>query len=165
MGLDSYLYKKTSVEVGGDTPLNERYSVEVKKGGFNSKIKPERISYIIEHVGYWRKFNALHNYIVENYADGRDEFQKIGLHEDDLREMLNTLNQAKDVLDRNVSDEVKADKLSRILPTAEGFFFGSNEYDDYYAENVAYTISLLTDLLDECEGCEDDCIFYYQASW
>ena len=162
MGLDSYLYKKTYVQNWEHTPSERMYSVSVKKGGFNSKIKPERISYIIEQVGYWRKFNALHNHIVENYADCRDECQQIGLHEDDLREILNTLNQAKDVLDRNVSDEVKADKLSRILPTSEGFFFGATEYGDYYEECVDYTISVLTDLLDECD---DDCTFYYQASW
>jgi hypothetical protein len=152
MGLDSYLYKKTYVQ-----NWENNYP--------DSKIKPERISYIVEDVGYWRKFNALHNYIVENFADGRDDYQHIGLTEGGLRNILDTLQEAQGVLDSDASYEFKSDKLSEILPTAEGFFFGSNEYDDYYAENVAYTISLLTDLLDECEESEDDCSFYYQASW
>jgi hypothetical protein len=152
MGLDSYLYKKTYVR-------------NWENNSPDSKIKPERISYIVEDVGYWRKFNALHNYIVENFADGRDDYQHIGLTEGGLRNILDTLQEAKDILDSDASDEEKSDKLSDVFPTAEGFFFGSNEYDDYYAENVAYTISLLTDLLDECEGCEDACSFYYQASW
>jgi hypothetical protein len=152
MGLDSYLYKKTYVQ-------------NWENNSPDSKIKPERISYIVEDVGYWRKFNALHNYIVENFADGRDDYQHIGLTEGGLRNILDTLQEAQEVLDSDASYEFKSDKLSEILPTAEGFFFGSNEYDDYYAENVAYTISLLTDLLDECEESEDDCSFYYQASW
>jgi hypothetical protein len=165
MGLDSYLYKKNYVENWEHTPSERRYSVDVKKGGLECNIKPERISYIIEQVGYWRKFNALHNYIVENYADGRDECQQIYLDEDNLRELLNTLEEAQDVLLSAFSDEFKSGKLSKILPTSEGFFFGSTAFDDYYAESVAYTISVLTDLLDECEECGDDCSFYYQASW
>ena len=149
MGLDSYLYKKTYVQ-------------NWENNSPDSKIKPERISYIVEYVGYWRKFNALHNYIVENFADGRDDYQHIGLTEGDLRNILNTLQEAKYILDSDASDELKSDKLSDVFPTAEGFFFGATEYGDYYAECVDNTILLLTDLLDECD---DYCSFYYQASW
>jgi hypothetical protein len=139
--------------------------VVVKQGGLKCNIKPERISYIIEQVGYWRKFNALHGYIVDTFASGEDNCQQIYLDNYSLIQILDTLKRAKDILDSDASDEEKSDKLSDVFPTAEGFFFGSTDYEDYYAENVAYTISLLTDLLDECEESEDDCSFYYQASW
>jgi hypothetical protein len=162
MGLDSYLYKKTYVENWEHTPEDRRYSVSVKKGGLKCNIKPERICYIIEQVGYWRKFNALHNYIVNTFASGEDNCQQISLDEDDLRNILNTLQEAKYILDSDASDEVKSDKLSDVFPTAEGFFFGATEYGDYYAECVDDTILLLTDLLDEFGELPD---FYYQASW
>ena len=162
MGLDSYLYKKTYVENWEHTPKDRRYSVSVKKGGLKCNIKPKRVCYIIEQIGYWRKFNALHNYIVNTFASGEDNCQQISLDEDDLRNILNTLQEAKYILDSDASDELKSDKLSDVFPTAEGFFFGSTAFDDYYAENVAYTISVLTDLLEE-DGDYPD--FYYQASW
>jgi hypothetical protein len=152
MGLDSYLYKKTYVQ-------------NWENNSPDSKIKPERISYIVEDVGYWRKFNALHNYIVENFADGRDDYQHIGLTEGGLRNILDTLKQAKYILDSDASDEEKSDKLSDVFPTAEGFFFGSTDYEDYYAECVDNAILLLSDLIDECDDDNYSYSFYYQASW
>jgi hypothetical protein len=165
MGLDSYLYKKTYVQNWEHTSPERRYSVVVKQGGLKCNIKPERISYIIEQVGYWRKFNALHGYIVDTFASGEDNCQHISLEEDDLIQILDTLKQAKYILDSDASDEVKSDKLSDVFPTADGFFFGSTFYADYYAECVDITIILLSDLIDECEDDNYSYSFYYQASW
>jgi hypothetical protein len=165
MGLDSYLYKKTYVQNWELDSPEEKYSVEVKKGGFNSKIKPERISYIIEQVGYWRKFNALHGYIVDTFASGEDNCQQIYLDNYNLIQILDTLKQAKDILDSDASDEVKSDKLSDVFPICEGFFYGSTDYGDYYAECVDDTILLLMDLIDECDDDNYSHSFYYQASW
>jgi len=161
MGLDSYLYKKTYVENWEHTPKDKRYSVSVKQGGLKCNIKPKRICYIIEQVGYWRKFNALHGYIVDTFASGEDNCQQIYLDNYSLIQILDTLKQAKDILDSDASDEEKSDKLSDVFPTSEGFFFGATEYGDYYAECVDNTILLLTALLDE----SGDDNFYYQASW
>jgi hypothetical protein len=165
MGLDSYLYKKTYVQNWEHDSPEKRYSVDVKQGGFNSKIKPERISYIIEQVGYWRKFNALHGYIVDTFASGEDNCQQIYLDNYSLIQILDTLKQAKDILDSDASDEEKSDKLSDVFPTAEGFFFGSTDYEDYYAECVDNAILLLSDLIDECDDDNYSYSFYYQASW
>ena len=66
MGLDMYLSKKTYVKNWDYNEANPKHFVSVKKDGtLRSDIKPERVSYIVEEVAYWRKFNALHNYIVE----------------------------------------------------------------------------------------------------
>lgn len=46
------------------------------------------------------------------------------------------------------------------LPPASGFFFGSTEIDEYYAEDLQNTIDQLEPLLKE-----SDVSFYYQSSW
>jgi hypothetical protein len=65
MGLDMYLSKKTYVKNWDYNETNPKHFVSVKKDGvLRTDIKPERISHVVEEVAYWRKFNALHNYIV-----------------------------------------------------------------------------------------------------
>jgi hypothetical protein len=49
-----------------------------------------------------------------------------------------------------------------LLPTQEGFFFGSTEYDEWYMESVKETHDKLSVLLDKIP---DGWSFKYQASW
>ena len=58
-----------------------------------------------------RKHPDLHGYIVEKYADGRDECQEIELSVNDLE------------------DIVRAIELDK-LPHTEGFFFGTPEWHE-----------------------------------
>lgn len=180
MGLDMYLYKKTYVKNWNFMSKEEKHTITIKKGGKKvTTIKPERISEITEEVAYWRKFNALHNWFVQKLADGVDDCREIYVTPKDLKELLETLKEVKTALDKagkkvvsvhtgwkngkeiyedmEVYDSTEVEKL---LPTAEGFFFGGTEYDDYYYNDVCKTIELLEELLKE--GAGD---FYYQASW
>ena len=50
------------------------------------------------YIGYLRDFNYLHEYIVDNFADGVDECQLIPLTKDDVVKILNHLNKIDDVL-------------------------------------------------------------------
>lgn len=99
---------------------------------------------------YWRKANAIHNYIVSNHADD-DNCTPIELDRDAVKELR---NRCLDVL----SDHSLAQEL---LPTTSGFFFGSTEYDEYYFEELERTEKELTELL------RDKTWDYleYQASW
>lgn len=114
-------------------------------------------------VGYWRKFNALHAYIVKNFAAGRDECQDILLTKRNINDLLSILKQVKEF----------PDKAEDLLPTSDGFFFGSLEYDDLYFDNVEYSIELFEKILKlfdqfEKEEDEDYHISYdiiYRASW
>lgn len=54
------------------------------------------------------------------------------------------------------------DVAEELLPTTEGFFFGSTEYDEWYMEDIKYTAERLTTLLNEAP---DNVEFYYRASW
>ena len=151
MGLDMYLYKKTYVKNWSFMSPEERVEVIIKTDNkYKKHIKPERISQIVEEVAYWRKFNALHNWFVENCQEGRDECQESYVDRDNLKDLVNLLKQIKE-------DHSKAEEL---LPTQEGFFFGNTNYDEWYFKDVEETLEVLEELLKE-EGGD----FYYHSSW
>jgi hypothetical protein len=66
MGLDMHLEKRTYVKNWNWTKLEERHEVIVTRGGQPTKIKPERITHIVEQVACWRKANAMHQWFVEH---------------------------------------------------------------------------------------------------
>ena len=150
MGLDMYLYKKTYVKNWSFMSPEERVEVIIKTDNkYKKDIKPERITYIVEEVAYWRKFNALHNWFVKKCQSGIDECQEIYVEIDKLKELVDILKQIKE-------DHSKAEEL---LPTQSGFFFGGIEYDEWYFKEVEKTLDILRSLLEE----EGD--FYYTSSW
>jgi hypothetical protein len=61
----------------------------------------------VERLGYWRKHPDLHGYIVQTFAGGVDECQRIELSADDLG---------------RIAAAVKAG----ALPKTRGFFFGES---------------------------------------
>lgn len=104
-------------------------------------------------IGYFRKFNALHKWIVHNLADDVDECQRIMLTREDMQKI------------REICIEILADssKAPTLLPTGEGFFFGGTDYDEYYMHNVQEAFELFSKILDTVDLKEYDII--YQASW
>lgn len=150
-----YLYRETYVKKWAHQSPEEQFEVTVKKGGETYKdINSENISTVSENIAYWCKFNALHNWIVENCANGRDECQRIYVPSEALVELYNTLKQVNE-------DNSKAEDL---LPTRGGFFFGSTDYDEYYFQEVEESINTLEPYIKNInEGSIAD--FYYQSSW
>lgn len=49
-----------------------------------------------------------------------------------------------------------------LLPTQSGFFFGSNDYDQYYYDDIKHTRDELERILSD-SNMEGD--FYYHSSW
>lgn len=101
-------------------------------------------------LGYWRKANAIHGYIVRRHADGVDKCQKIELTRADLvalrslcYEVLFNLHKARD-----------------LLPPTEGFFFGSYETDENYRQDLLDTAEIINKALETKKRT-----FIYQASW
>ena len=155
-----YLYKRTYVQNWEHNPPEQQHQIEVKKNGVvRNDIKPNRICYITEQVAYWRKFNALHGWFVNECAGGLDECQNIYVEEDKLVELLETL--------KKVSDNFTMAK--ELLPPTQGFFFGSDEVDEYYKEDVNSTIKIIEELLKEHEQSKEYGLysgdFEYRASW
>lgn len=154
MGLDMNLNKKTYVLNWGHTPSEERFDINITKGGkeFNA-IDTTKVVYIEEEVMYWRKANAIHQFFVDNCQDGKDDCRQSYVSQDVLVELLNNIN---DIL----NDHSKADDL---LPAQEGFFFGSTEYDEWYFDALKATKVMLEK--EMASPSWDNCSYYYQSSW
>ena len=149
MGLDMFLNRK-------------RYSHTNEKGN--------RV-YSEEEVGYWRKANQIHNYIVEHFANGEDNCQPIGLDLKDLENLLDvcekvrksitlvdgklvqsyTFNAQGEKEYHYIDGKVIKDTsiCEELLPTCSGFFFGNTDYNEWYVQDIDYTIDLLKKLIKE----------------
>ena len=101
-------------------------------------------------LGYLRKANAIHGWIVREKADNVDRCQKIPLTRDDLEQLrrvcLNVL--------------LNPEKAQDYLPPTTGFFFGSTEFDTCYFEDLQDTVKILDSALTTKKRR-----FVYQASW
>lgn len=64
-----------------------------------------------------------------------------------------------------------AEEIADLLPTTEGFFFGSTDYDEYYLDDINNTIEQLDNIIADHEEMVDDGVkeynlhYYYIASW
>ena len=161
MGLDMYLSKKTYVKRWDFQEDEKKHKVTVRLGGKVRKdIKADRISYIVEEVGYWRKANHIHNWFVQNVQDGRDECQESYLEIEQLKELRDVCKAVVEKKDEEFSKE--------HLPTESGFFFGGTEYDEYYYQDCEETIKMLDEVIKDEDKKPDACYgadYYYQASW
>lgn len=161
MGLDMYMTKRTSVKNWEHEKPEDKSEVIVKKGGkIDKSIKKKRISEIVEDVGYWRKANAIHAWIVKNVQEDEDDCKEYFFPEDKIKELLKLCKAIKkaSILEKGkIKNPLTAKKL---LPTQAGFFFGSEDYDEYYLECIEDTIKILTEALKDSKAD-----YYYQSSW
>ena len=152
MGLDSYLSRKTYVGAMWEH-RNVQGTIELPIKGTNIPIDLSKVSEIIEQVGYWRKANHIHKWFVDNCAHGADDCREVYVSFEQLKELL-ALCEA--VLSKKVKPHKK-------LPTTEGFFFGSDDYDDYYWRTTEYTVEVLKEIIGLGELSDVD--YYYRGSW
>lgn len=110
-------------------------------------------------IGYWRKFNALHSFIVDNYStNGEDDCRKIYLSLENLQEILDTLKKVK----------ANPGNAEDILPPRAGFFFGSTQIDEWYMRDIEYSIELFEEVIATVKRNDKRKNYYeiyYQASW
>ena len=104
-------------------------------------------------VAYWRKANAIHDWFVQNVQDGVDECQEAWVSREQLQELIDICKQIISV----------PEKAQNLLPTRNGFFFGSTDYDDWYLDQLQYTVDRLEKILLDPAFTKAD--FYYQSSW
>lgn len=152
MGLDMYLYKETYVKNWSFHKPEQKWNITATQGGKPSRIRPERVSTITEEIAYWRKFNALHAFIVNHFADGVDECQKIFLYDEQLKKIHHTLKTILD--DTSLAGE--------LMPPSQGFFFGSDEIGEWYWKDVENAYKVFSEILSDGEDYRE---YYYQASW
>jgi len=146
MGLDMYLNcKEYLFEEEG----------EKKAKALSPILKRDLIPNVISYEFiYWRKANAIHRWFVDNVQGGEDDCRSYPVSLENLKELLKVVNEV-------LNDRSKAKEL---LPTQEGFFFGSKEYDEYYFKDLKDTknkLDLLFNNLEDFEGL----YFEYHSSW
>lgn len=158
MGLDMYLTKRTYVQNWDYMTESEKNYVSIK-GADEKHIKSERVQYIIEQLCYWRKANHIHNWFVENVQGGEDDG-------DEYVVSLQNLKQLRDVCYEVMTDNDRAEEL---LPTKDGFFWGSTEYDEWYFNQTLNTYKILKGVVEEMEEYQKqinrNATMYYRASW
>ena len=120
---------------------------------YSSRLDPKSTTVAVEthEVGYWRKANAIHQWFVNNVQGGEDE---CNLHSVSREHML----ELKDLCTRVIENPALA---SELLPTSAGFFFGSEEYNEYYFHTLRQTITII----DACLAMSSEWEFGYCSSW
>jgi hypothetical protein len=190
MGLDMYLHKKTYVKNWEYMKEKDTHEVTVSRGGkIRTDIKPERISEIVEQVAYWRKANQIHSWFVHNVQNDVDNCGEYYVSIDQIKELVDL---CKRILDFSETFEGKVttgmqwspseghrviqeegsvmtppsiELAKKLLPSQEGCFFGSTDYNQFYLEDLRITIKQLEPLIEEIKGCDDCGSLYYHSSW
>jgi hypothetical protein len=158
MGLDQYLYAtkytcSNNVESEAWKKMNTDFLKLKKVIGEDAKYLDKSLPSISLQmkIGYWRKANAIHQWFVDNCQNGEDDCRDAYVSREKLEELLGVV---KEVL----ADHSKADEL---LPTQQGCFFGSTEYDKYYFQDLELTKKMLKNALSMPKEWD----FGYQSSW
>ena len=156
MGLDMYMMKvnrtnhsieellKIDENASPDNPTCKDFEVreyQYLKGVYS----------IFHEVAYWRKFNALHNWMVKFVQNGTDDCGYYKLYNDTLTELYNVLL------------EVHNTKNADLLPPVSGFFFGSTNIDQWYWDNVEESVEVIGEILNNFDWDKYD--LYYTSSW
>lgn len=136
MGLDMYLRGRKSLwAIDGAKPRME--------DGFP-------VSDMTLDLGYWRKHPNLHGFIVQTFAGGVDECQKIDLDHDAMVKIIDAIRHEQ-------------------LPHTTGFFFGQSYGTEEEAQEAIDIFTKAIAWLDAAPPPGDKNEFmrtvYYQASW
>jgi len=172
-----YLTKK--IYVGGNYEHNKiTGSINILKDGKPLAVDLSKLTYIEEEAIYWRKANAIHNWFISEVQDGVDEcmphwvsFKQLESLSKLCQETLDFLSECP-IIDKVVdagwsSSEGQLTKTIQvydvdledlpIVPTS-GFFFGSSHIDEWFVEDLEYTIKSIAELDPNAE-------YEYCSSW
>lgn len=127
MGLDMYMYQKT----------------KGKKFDLEKDIE----------VAYWRKHNALLNFIEQMLEKPIENTVPQPLTKENLEEILEV---SKAIYYRQADPDT-------IMPTIRGFFFGSTDYDEGYFHDAKITVEQISEILSDTNFDEEE--IYFWAWW
>jgi hypothetical protein len=201
MGLDMYLYAEKYIPAYDLEFLhtthdykrtdNLEYADVIEASKMDTLPSTEFASVMVrKQVGYWRKANAVHGWIVRNMADGIDECQDIRMTREDLKLLRDKCVEAiadRDNATPHVNRTIKLNESNGIdvaneimntmkaeatkpktlvddplsLEPISGFFFGGTEKDEYYYRDLEHTIDIINSLLSN----DMELDYYYRASW
>ena len=134
-----------------------------------------------ETLAYFRKVNFIQKFFEDRYEVPDDE--SVPITKEDLQELADLCERVmskfeewdstKESLDSD--DQVEPPKhiqeyAEELLPTCDGFFFGSTDYDRWYFNDVKYVLKTVKEVLQEVEDSyevedADDYQLFYRAWW
>lgn len=163
MGLDMYLSAEIYLWNFREEDLKIAKGIEDILGDLpdTKSWRESKIRSVTLEVMYWRKVNAIHRWFVDKVQEGFDDCKQYPVSQEDLQDLVDTCQEVIDLYESDDPDKVK--KIEIKLPTSSGFFFGSDEYDEYYINELKRTVQELTVYLNH--PIIDRCDFYYQSSW
>jgi len=180
-------FYKANYKIDSDRPEDK---IELEYHDKIRKLFPEiydsdnlRYIYVSFEAGYWRKANAIHKWFVDNVQRGKDDCHKHYVERDKLKELRSVCEKVLDVVKvkktkinngytlgeggKKIYNKVDGLKITnpaavaKLLPTEDGFFFGSTDYDEWYLNDVKDTIKIL----DKALSLPEEWVFDYQSSW
>lgn len=170
MGLDMYLHEVAYISrYSGLAESMERYKVEFEKadrildeaGLFKHNV--DGGVYVKSVVGYWRKANMVHQWFVDNCAEGTDDCRAVYVEDEKLTRLRD--------LCAMLLEKRSPSQAAAFLPTAEGFFFGGTDIDEWYWRDLEDTVQIIDTALanrlkEDIEGQVFNAShFEYEASW
>lgn len=162
MGLDMSFYERHWLPPQQNKRGNYKrpsFSIPTKPYG-NDRKRFENVAYITCNVGYFRKANAIHKWIIDKC--GVDEFPNQADGMDLILDKADILELKEICLKLLGVPRYKFKKMAKeLLPTADGFFWGSTEYDKWYRKDLRDFIKLANRL-----HLDDPYIdIIYNANW
>jgi len=149
MGLDQYLKAEKHFSAYSDGDKNYKNIIAIA-GGESVADDESRYAAISFTAGYWRKANQIHQWFVDNVQEGVDNCSRYYVSLEQLNELLGICNTV-------LADHSQAEEL---LPTADGFFFGNTNYDEWYFNDLEETVKILGRVTSN-----EEFDYYYVSSW
>lgn len=143
------------------------------KSAYDKDMWPLRFNFwpgkALTELWYGRKENAIHQWFVDNVQGGEDDCRDAKIPIEKLRELKDTLSKIIEKFDSpelaDVDPEQRCEKLTdffeTVLPTQDGFFFGSISYDTWYIDEIRNLLNILTSEEPRFEKYD----YYYRSSW
>ena len=181
MGLDMYFEKSIYIGnnyKGEEHPWNKEPMTKIDIPG----IDEERVTSIRESVGYLRKANAIHKWLVDNLNNGEDNNGENYFPKEKIEELLtniklvlgstklvkgmvhNGTTYSKEKGEQKIIEKGKlledCSIAEEVLPTQSGFFFGNTEYNEYYWQDLKEMKKICEHMLKD-----DTASYYYISSW
>lgn len=154
MGDDVVAAGTTVVEAAGLLPLLDETS-----NSLSVRENPSGSLAVSMTVMYWRKANAIHQWFVERAQDGTDDCGRYVVHPETLMALRADAHRALEAY--LAGDRAEA---AQILTPTEGFFFGSTEVDQWYADDLAATVGAIDRIIPAAIAV-GRIEFFYQSSW
>lgn len=138
-----------------------------------------------EEVGYWRKANAIHAWFERKVApdEALENCKEYTVSKEDLielRDVCKTVLSKIETVSGMVENGLRYDEVKKgwvttykpgkiitnpeiaeeLLPTQNGFSFGSTKYDERYLEDLENTIKIIDNVLETTDFDHESIVYY-----